>query len=986
MPLRLPTTVAVAADGRVFVADGVNHRVAVFDAEGAPLGEIADADGTRLNTPVGVRVDGQGRVCVADTGNRRVLLYSLDLELIVVVAAPVVEGRPVDVTDALPLANGALWLIDNDNHRLWRGAIGGDAWREVGRVGETLGQFQYPFLIAPAAGGDLVVSDVMNSRAQLLTADGRAVRAIGTYGVEIGQLYRPGGVAVDADGRVWIADSVLGVVQVFGREGAVIDVLRDAAGAPLRFEGPLGLAFDAAGALYVVESQAHRVRKIEVSPTTRAGPPPRPARTAARGGQQARSCTICHLEWIPPFVDGRDSTLLGRPDSRADDPIAARSAMCLSCHDGSVADSRYAVWAEHGHRTGVTPPADMVVPATLPLVDGTVACRTCHTAHGPGAAETDISKIVLLRGRNAAGELCVSCHVDKTRGPMFGTHPTGGMPWPVPQRLIDAGARVGPNPRELTCQVCHTAHGARFDHLLVEGTKSSQLCLACHDQMRPGMFREGAPSEHPLSPPVNDEQAAAIEQLGTRLGDGDRLICLSCHKLHHGKGERFLLADDLTDGRFCLHCHSERSDVLGSAHDLRATLPEERNRLGMRVIDGGPCSACHLFHRYARELRPTELDAPGHCASCHSEGQCAGEKSLGAFNHPSNHCTDCHNPHETRFGKFLTARPEDVCSRCHSEKMSLVGSGHDAHLAGSEFCGSPSFAGDRCLACHQPHAEQPRGLLRTAPLANQADADAACLPCHSDAAWSGGGALAVSHPRQGASISPELPLIAAADGSGSMIGCVTCHDPHGNGLEAAGLPRAPAAGATDVCTSCHSDMAAITASAHSPTRLAANQLDATACGPCHQPHGSGALLWAASVAGDAHRVSGTAGHVGDRYCVDCHRAGGPAAAPAVASHPDVPMFDPVAASGRRAPLPLYDASGRVSASGAIECRTCHNPHGRELPPGTPAEKAAALRIQLRPFEQPNVCTHCHGADALWRFLYFHEPNRRSGPATVSAAP
>ena len=69
------------------------------------------------------------------------------------------------------------------------------------------------------------------------------------------------------------------------------------------------------------------------------------------------------------------------------------------------------------------------------------------------------------------------------------------------------------------------------------------------------------------------------------------------------------------------------------------------------------------------------------------------------------------------------------------------------------------------------------------------------------------------------------------------------------------------------------------------------------------------------------------------------------------------------------------------------CRTCHTPHGRDVGPADTAERSAperrAMWLQLRDFETPNVCTTCHAADALRRFLYFHDPERRGGDLRVA---
>lgn len=1000
LPLRIPTAVAVGPDGVVYVLDGAHNRVALFEADGRRRAAWTRFGETALAQPVGLHLDAQRRLWIADSGNHRVLIVDRDGALAQEIRLPREEsGHAGDPTDVAVSPDGAFaWIADNDNHRLLRFETAGGAWKSVGSAGESLGQFQYPFQVVRNAAGDLFVSDVLNGRVQWLNAAGAPLRSVGGYGVELGQFFRPGGLALDAAGNLWVADSVLGVVQTFDPEGALIDVLRDESGGVLRLAGPLGLAFDRDGALYVVESAAGRVQKLKV---TRSARPPTAPLPRAPGRSttppQPKACTVCHIEWIAPFNEGRDSTLAPRPVVRPDDPVVARAELCLSCHDGSVADSRLRVWDEHGHRTGVTPPATMQVPAHLPLVDGKLACRTCHSAHGADVPQGDVRRAVLLRVPNRAGELCMSCHADKTRGPRFGTHPTGGMPWPVPDELIAAGARVGPNPRELTCQVCHTPHGARHDHLLVMGTSSNQLCVTCHDQMRPGMFREGGPAEHPLRPLVNAEQAAAIRAMGTALGAEDRLVCLSCHRLHHGKGERFLLADDLAEGQMCLRCHSQRRDMIGTSHDLRTNFPQERNRLGMTVERGGPCSSCHLFHRFARTMTPGPEDPRSQCTTCHQQGQCAQNKRLGSVNHPAVQCTECHNPHEPRFGNFLISRPEDLCTRCHVEQSLVFGGSHDPHRDANAWCPSGPAAGDRCLACHRPHGDERYGLMRVAPAVGQAAHDAACIACHPSTAPDGGGALALLHPRATAGDEAAgLPLVRGDDGA-AQIGCITCHNPH-SGPSPGGLMLrgGDVASGIGVCVACHSDMRQIVLTAHSPEAFKSHRPESIACGPCHRPHGDAArvasrLLWPNDLLGHsaaASQPSGGAETVAGAHCVGCHRVDGPARPPSIATHPAVAMFNSGEAAGIG--LPLYDAEGQVADHGSLSCGTCHLPHGRPMPDvpldAVRTPETRAQRIQLRPFEPPNTCTNCHGADALRRFLYFHDEARRGEAALSGATP
>lgn len=1039
-PMQIPTGVAVAPDGRVLVADGVNDRVLEFDPDGSCIRKITTAAGKALSRPLSVKVAPGNEIWIADTGNLRIVVLGSDgAEDRVFMLDDAPPGHPADFTDLAISADAShAWVVDDANHRLARVEAATGRWTFAGRAGESLGQFNHPFMIVADSDGDLFVSDVINGRVQALTSGGAPLRSLGSYGVRLGQLYRPKGVACDSDGNVWVSDSVLGVVQVFAPDGGFVDVLRSVDGEPLRLESPLGLAFDAVGCLYVVESKPGRVRKFEIE---RSKTPQRPAVRPQIAAGQARACTVCHLEWIEPLDRQQATELTEPPAGSPDDPYVSRSETCLSCHDGSVVDSRRRVWLEHGHRTGVQIPGAMTVPANLPLIDGKIACRTCHSGHGGGAPQGDLRTAVFLRVPNTASELCISCHNDKTRGPQFGTHPTGGMPWAVPQKLIDAGARIGPNPRELTCQVCHTPHGAAHDHLLVMATESNQLCLSCHDQMRPGMFRDGA-AEHPLAPKVNAEQVAAVARLGTKLGDDGTLICLSCHKLHHGKGERYMLADDLVDGRMCLQCHSDRREMLGSPHDLRKNFPDEKNRLGMTPESGGPCSSCHLFHRYARAPEASPVDpGGGKCVTCHQKGRVAAARVLGSVNHPGTRCTDCHNPHNPRFGMFLKSRPTDICASCHADKTSIAQGPHDlmADLPRSgeivdrpaeEWPKASRDADDTCLACHRPHGAERAGLFRVEPAADAEPADAVCIACHPGSNWGSQGDLSMVHPRESQSREPSVGPETSSEGGriresslgatpppdrtteneAGQIGCRTCHDPH-KGPSAAGhlLRVADGAPSESVCLQCHTGMSGIDATGHAASSLKQAQVETGACKPCHSVHANPLdleprLLWPRSLAavGLANVMPRDGGQlspvesfelspVQDVLCSGCHRTGGPAPLPRIATHPRGASFNAFSPASPGY-LPLFDANGSPHETGIIQCRTCHLPHGRHAsivreanlaPPVTAAEQRAQ-HLLLRPFVPPNACTSCHGADGLRRFLYFHDQDRRGGPVRAEA--
>lgn len=78
--------------------------------------------------------------------------------------------------------------------------------------------------------------------------------------------------------------------------------------------------------------------------------------------------------------------------------------------------------------------------------------------------------------------------------------------------------------------------------------------------------------------------------------------------------------------------------------------------------------------------------------------------------------------------------------------------------------------------------------------------------------------------------------------------------------------------------------------------------------------------------------------------------------------------------------PVYDADGNVVNSGVISCPTCHNAH--QWKPGDPSEGTGSNvegNVQnsfLRNRSNFNLCTNCHGLDALFRYKYFHGETSR----------
>jgi predicted CXXCH cytochrome family protein len=223
----------------------------------------------------------------------------------------------------------------------------------------------------------------------------------------------------------------------------------------------------------------------------------------------------------------------------------------------------------------------------------------------------------------------------------------------------------------------------------------------------------------------------------------------------------------------------------------------------------------------------------------------------------------------------------------------------------------------------------------------------------------------------------KIPVSAA----GQMT-CLSCHDIHESRVAEKLLRQSSREG--DLCGACHLGVAVFLKGNEHDLRVSAptsqNVLNQTPeqsglCGPCHVVHKGRALgLWARTPRGGEHVL--------DRLCLSCHVGGGVARSRlrVLMSHSTridkslirlrVEGADPSFA------IPIYDDDGRPAEQGLVTCLTCHDPHKwqpEEIPPAEypPVGTGTAMDSFLRTRSQDQLCKHCHGVRALWRYQYFH---------------
>ncbi len=306
-----PSGIARAADGRLFIADTDNHRIRVISADGATVSTYAGsgsgfANGSatttaRFDTPRGIALAADGRLFVADELNHRIRVISADGATVSTYAgdgfAAFADGSTTTArfdspTDLVVASDGRLFVADSFNNRIRVISADGATVSTYAGSGfgfangsTTTARFDTPQGVALAADGRVFVTDQFNHRIRVISADGATVSTYAGDGVQnfadgstsTARFRSPRGVALAADGRLFVTDTDNHRIRVISADGASVSTyagsgataqanepqaLQAALDIDLRSPRRMTLAPD--GRLFFTDSNNHRIRVIEV--------------------------------------------------------------------------------------------------------------------------------------------------------------------------------------------------------------------------------------------------------------------------------------------------------------------------------------------------------------------------------------------------------------------------------------------------------------------------------------------------------------------------------------------------------------------------------------------------------------------------------------------------------------------------------------------------------------------------------------------------
>jgi uncharacterized protein (TIGR03437 family) len=305
--LTMPFSLAIDQHGNIFVADYWRVRKVATDGRISTIaggtfsgfsGDGGPAVKAQFSAADSIAVNADGEIFIADVGNKRIRKIAADGAIATVAGAGVAsfsgDGGPAidaQLDQALSVAVDAdanVYIADFVNSRVRRvgrdGVIstiagGGQASPRAGAAatGVALGRVA-GVLSAPS--GDLYIADTDNACVWKVAPDQQISRFAGTgysgYGGDDGipaaqsALNTPWGLAMDRFGNIYIADEnqhrvrkvVNGVISTVAGNGTRGDSGDGGPATSASLDWPRGIAVDADGSLYIADYSNSRIRKV----------------------------------------------------------------------------------------------------------------------------------------------------------------------------------------------------------------------------------------------------------------------------------------------------------------------------------------------------------------------------------------------------------------------------------------------------------------------------------------------------------------------------------------------------------------------------------------------------------------------------------------------------------------------------------------------------------------------------------------------------
>jgi len=206
----------IAFNGLLYVADGENSRIHVFDLDGnfiKVIGERGTGNG-QLQLATALAIDRNNEwLYVTDDDNCRIMKFDVSQanhgSYLTQWGSDSsgVTGLRYPTKIAIDNLNGFIYIVDSGNHRIRKLNMKMEEIFTLGGYGDGDGQFRYPINVAVGGDGRLYVLDNVKRNVQVFDSDGNF---IAKWDINFDQrYYRYGlqGITVDSGGYVYVIDA-----------------------------------------------------------------------------------------------------------------------------------------------------------------------------------------------------------------------------------------------------------------------------------------------------------------------------------------------------------------------------------------------------------------------------------------------------------------------------------------------------------------------------------------------------------------------------------------------------------------------------------------------------------------------------------------------------------------------------------------------------------------------------------------------------------
>jgi hypothetical protein len=274
--LYAPEDVAVSPDGKIYVVDGSQNKIFIYDRRGVPAGSIQG-----IIYPSSVAVNADGTIYIGSKNDLSVKILNPSLNVIGSLGQGAWEFKlPMNI--AVDRETGNVYVADQLDHSIKIYTSEGVYLRKIRDVpnlpqdvtiiNNEIYVIDHP-LITDYYGGTM-----RGARVQVFDMDGNVIagRSFGSYGPDasIGQFRTPAGMVSDSGGKLYITDSFHNVVMCFkGVDGTYLGQIKDPT---LPMNLPFGIALGQDRRLFAASMNTSSVYvfglegyiSMDVSPTS----------------------------------------------------------------------------------------------------------------------------------------------------------------------------------------------------------------------------------------------------------------------------------------------------------------------------------------------------------------------------------------------------------------------------------------------------------------------------------------------------------------------------------------------------------------------------------------------------------------------------------------------------------------------------------------------------------------------------------------------